>query len=243
MSQSRNHLGQPIGAPVANWTPRARPPHTPITGRFCQIQKLDPAAHAAELFEGNRLDVEGRNWTYLPYGPFQKLDEYRAWLDAIAQAEDPLFHTIVDLSSGKAAGIASLMRIDPPNGVIEVGHINYSPLLQRKPHATEAMFLLMSRVFDELGYRRYEWKCDNCNFPSRAAAERYGFTFEAVFRQAVVYRERNRDTAWFSIVDSEWPAIKRAYQRWLAPANFDAAGIQQQPLSTFMTDERLVVAG
>ena len=243
MLQLRNSLGQPIGAPLPDWTPRPRPPHKSITGRFCRIEKLDPATHAADLFAGNKLDVEGRNWTYLAYGPFERLEDYRGWLDTIAKPEDPLFHTIVDLSTGKAVGIASLMRIDPPNGVIEVGHINYSPLLQRKPHASEAMFLLMSRVFDELGYRRYEWKCDNCNLPSRAAAERYGFTFEGVFRRAVVYRNRNRDTAWFSILDSEWPAIKRAYQRWLAPANFDASGIQKVPLSACLAGERSVKAG
>lgn len=243
MSQLRNSLGQPIGAALPDWTPRPRPPHKPLVGRFCRIEKLDPAAHAADLFAGNKLDVEGRNWTYLAYGPFERLEDYRGWLDMIAKPDDPLFHTIVDLSTGKAVGIASLMRIDPSNGVIEVGHINYSPRLQRKPHASEAMFLLMSRVFDELGYRRYEWKCDNCNLPSRAAAERYGFTFEGIFRQAVVYRGRNRDTAWFSILDSEWPAIKRAYQRWLAPANFDASGIQKVPLSACLAGERSVKAG
>ena len=231
MSQTLNSFGQPVGFDVPNWTARPKPPRTPITGRSCRVEMLDPDKHAADLFAGNRLDVEGRNWTYLPYGPFEKLDDYRAWLEGIAKPEDPLFHTIVDLASGKAVGIASLMRIDPANGVIEVGHINYSPLLQRKPHATEAMYLLMARVFEELGYRRYEWKCDNSNMPSRAAAERYGFTFEGVFRQAVIYRGRNRDTAWFSITDREWPAIKRAYQQWLEPSNFAADGSQKRKLS------------
>ena len=125
MSEFRNALGQPIGAPVPNWTPRSRPSYTPISGRFCRVEKLDPVAHAADLFAGNRLDVEGRNWTYLPYGPFERIEDYRTWLDTIAAPDDPLFHTIIDLATGKAVGIASLMRIDPPNGVIEVGHINY----------------------------------------------------------------------------------------------------------------------
>lgn len=238
MSQTMNALGQPVGAAVPGWTARPRPPRSAIAGRFCRIEMLEPAAHAADLFAGNRLDAEGRNWTYLAYGPFERLEDYRAWLDSIAKPEDPLFHTIIDLASGKAVGIASLMRIDPPNGVIEVGHINYSPLLQRKPHATEAMYLLMRRVFDELGYRRYEWKCDNCNGPSKAAAERYGFTFEGVFRQAVIYKGRNRDTAWFSITDKEWPAIRSGYEQWLEAGNFDASGRQKARLADLIAAAR-----
>jgi RimJ/RimL family protein N-acetyltransferase len=238
MTQTRNSLGQSVGAPVPDWTARPKPPRTPIAGRYCRVEMLDPAKHAADLFAGNKLDVEGRNWTYLAYGPFERLDDYRAWLETVAASEDPLFHTILDADSGKAIGIASLMRIDPANGVIEVGHINYSPLLQRKPHATEAMYLLMKRVFDELGYRRYEWKCDNCNDPSKAAAERYGFTYEGLFRQATVYKGRNRDTAWFSITDKEWPAIKRGFEQWLAPANFDAAGGQRSKLAELIAKSR-----
>jgi RimJ/RimL family protein N-acetyltransferase len=130
------------------------------------------------------------------------------------------------------------MRIDPSHGVIEVGNINYSPLLQRKPAATEAMYLMMRRVFDELGYRRYEWKCDSLNAPSRAAAQRLGFQFEGIFRQAVVNKGRNRDTAWYSIIDSEWPALKQAFEQWLAPENFDAAGKQKRPLSAFIAAAR-----
>ena len=141
--------------------------------------------------------------------------------------DDPLFHTVIDGQSGRAVGVASLMRIDPPVGVIEVGGINYSPLLQQKPAATEAMFLLMRRVFDELGYRRYEWKCDNLNAPSRAAAARLGFRFEGIFRQATVYKGRNRDTAWFAIIDSEWPLLEETFLRWLDPTNFDDHGQQR----------------
>jgi len=149
----------------------------------------------------------------------------------VAKADDPLFHTIVDLATGKAVGVATFMRIDRASGVIEVGNINYSPLLQRTPAATEAMFLMMRRVFEELGYRRYEWKCDSLNAPSRAAALRLGFQFEGIFRQAVVYKGRNRDTAWFSIIDSEWPSLKRAYEQWLGPENFDAEGRQKRKLA------------
>jgi RimJ/RimL family protein N-acetyltransferase len=238
MPDARNELGQPVGSAVVNWAARARPPREPIEGRFCRIEMLDPARHASDLFEGKQLDRAGHNWTYLPYGPFATLADYRAWLDGVAAADDPLFHTIIDIASGKAVGIASLMRIDPANGVIEVGHIHYSPLLQRRPHATEAMYLLMARVFDELGYRRYEWKCNSLNQPSVDAAKRYGFTYEGLFRQAAVVKGANRDTSWFSIIDHEWPATKQGYQAWLAPANFDADGHQQASLATCIAAAR-----
>ncbi|HWB46202.1 MAG TPA: GNAT family protein [Hyphomicrobiaceae bacterium] len=228
----------PVGRPLPDWTARAAPPRTPMQGRFCRLEPLDPARHARALFDANSLDREGRNWTYLFVGPFADFAAYQAWLEKVAPSNDPLFHTIIDESNGKPVGVATFMRIDPPNGVIEVGNINYSPLLQRKPAATEAMFLMMRRVFDELGYRRYEWKCDSLNAPSRAAALRLGFQFEGIFRQAVVYKGRNRDTAWFSIIDSEWPALKRAYEQWLRPENFDAAGQQKQKLSALIAASR-----
>lgn len=201
-----------------------------MLGRFCRLEPLNVETHAADLFAANSLDAEGRNWTYLSVGPFADFQAYRAWLARVEASEDPQFSTIVDARSGKAAGVAALMRIDRANGVIEVGHINYSPLLQRQPAATEAMFLLMCRVFDELGYRRFEWKCDSLNAASRAAAQRLGFTYEGLFRQAVVYKGRNRDTAWFSIVDAEWPALRAGYERWLSPDNFDAGGRQKLSL-------------
>jgi RimJ/RimL family protein N-acetyltransferase len=156
----------------------------------------------------------------------------------VAKADDPLFHSIVDAKTGKAVGVATFMRIDRANGVIEVGNINYSPLLQRTPAATEAMFLMMARVFDELKYRRYEWKCDSLNAPSRAAALRLGFQYEGLFRQAVIYKGRNRDTTWFSIVDGEWPRLKRAYEQWLAPENFDGEGRQKRGLSELIQAAR-----
>ena len=202
-----------------------------MAGRFCRVESLDPGRHAADLFAANQLDAEGRNWTYLFQEPFRDLEPYRAWLEQVAKGDDPLFHTIVDLKTGKAVGVATFMRIDRASGVIEVGNINYSPLLQRTPAATEAMFLMMARVFDELGYRRYEWKCDSLNAPSRAAALRLGFQYEGLFRQAVIYKGRNRDTTWFSIIDSEWPRLKRAYEQWLAPENFDGDGKQRRALN------------
>ena len=207
-------------------------------GRFCRVEPLDAERHAADLFAANQLDAEGRNWTYLFQEPFRDLQSYRAWLEQVAEADDPLFHTIIDLKTGKAVGVATFMRIDRANGVIEVGNINYSPLLQRTPAATEAMFLMMARVFDELKYRRYEWKCDSLNAPSRAAALRLGFQYEGLFRQAVIYKGRNRDTTWFSMVDSEWPRLKRAYEQWLAPENFDGEGRQKRGLSELIQAAR-----
>jgi RimJ/RimL family protein N-acetyltransferase len=229
-----NHLGQAIGFPVPNWTARPRPPHAPIRGRFTDIEMLSVEQHAADLHAANLLDSEGRNWTYLPYGPFSQLEDYQAWMRQTCGGEDPLFHAIIDKATGKAVGIGSYLRIEPGVGVIEVGHINYSPLAQRRPVATEAMFLLMRRVFDELGYRRYEWKCDALNAPSCAAALRLGFRFEGIFQQATIYKGRNRDTAWYAITDKEWPARRAAFEAWLDPQNFDADGKQRCKLSAFM---------
>jgi RimJ/RimL family protein N-acetyltransferase len=233
MIQHYNELGQPIGAPLPDWSPRPFPPRTPTEGRFCRVEPLALEKHAAELFEANTDDPSGRNWTYLPYGPFATLELYRAWIEEMCARRDPQFHAIVDRESDRAVGVASLMRIDTTAGVIEVGGINYSPRLQRRPAATEAMYLLMRRVFDELKYRRYEWKCDALNAPSRAAAARLGFRYEGLFRQATVYKGRNRDTAWFSIIDSEWSLLRRAFECWLDPANFDGAGQQRQTLQSF----------
>ena len=228
--QRRNQFGQPIGAPAPDWTPRPRPPVTPMAGRLCRVEPLDAARHIDDMHAAFSEAADGRDWTYLPDDYIER-EAYRAWLTKFGAAGDPMPHVIVDQAAGKAVGTASFLRIDPANGVIEVGYILLAPRLQRTPAATEAMFLMMRRVFDELGYRRYEWKCDSLNAPSRAAALRLGFRFEGIFRQAVVYKGRNRDTAWFSIIDSEWPALKRAYERWLDPANFDAGGRQRERLS------------
>jgi RimJ/RimL family protein N-acetyltransferase len=225
-----NHLGQPVGDPVPGWTTRPRPPRTPMIGRYCRVEPLDPGRHAEQLFGAYREDPEGRHWTYLPVEPFTDLDAYRRWLSEIAAKDDPLFHAIVDIETGEACGIASFMRIEPSGGVIEVGHINFSPRLQATTAATEAMYLMMRRAFDELGYRRYEWKCDSLNEPSCRAAERLGFTFEGTFRQHWIVKGRNRDTSWFSILDSEWPAVRARFERWLAPDNFDENGEQRRRL-------------
>jgi len=238
MTVLTNTLGQPIGFPVPGWQPRPLPPRTPMQGRTCDVVPLNPDRHGPELHDANSENKDGSNFTYLGAGPFASLADYRKWIDETCLSDDPLFHAIIDKKSGKAVGIASYLRIDAKVGVIEVGHINHAPRLQHTVASTEAMFLMMRRVFDELGYRRYEWKCDSLNEPSRRAAQRLGFTFEGIFRQAIMYRGRNRDTAWFSIIDKEWPALKQAYEAWLAPENFDEGGKQRRRLADLIATER-----
>ncbi len=230
MESLLNDLGQPIGDPLQDWTPASPPPRVPIEGRFCRLEPLDPDRHAEALFAANAADGTGRSWTYLAYGPFQTLASYREWMSATCLGDDPQFYAIIDLVDGQPAGVASFLRIAPASGSIEVGHIHYSLRLQRRPAATEAMYLLMQRAF-ELGYRRYEWKCDALNAASRAAALRLGLSFEGIFRQATVYKNRNRDTAWYAAIDTEWPALREAFQTWLAPNNFDAQGQQRARLT------------
>lgn len=213
-----------------NWQSASIPPRTTIEGKYCRIEPIDPDRHATELFEAFRADQENRIWTYLPYGPFVDAGALTEWIRRECLGPDPMFHAVIDKSRGTAAGVASFLRIMPAIGTIEVGHINYSPSLQRRQAATEAMYLLMRRVFDELGYRRYEWKCDALNARSRTAALRLGFQFEGIFRQATIYKGRNRDTAWYSIIDTDWPIVSQAFEAWLDPENFDAAQRQRRSL-------------
>ena len=201
-----------------------------MSGIWCRVEILVPEKHAEELYAAYVKQRHDQDWTYLPYGPFEHFDGYQSWLTKTCSGDDPLFHTIIETETNKAVGVASFLRLQPGVGVIEVGHIHFSPLLQKTPVATEAMFLMMSRVFDELGYRRYEWKCDALNAPSRKAAKRFGFSFEGVFRQATMYKNRNRDTAWFGIIDQDWPIIKKSFQTWLKPDNFDTQGRQKKSL-------------
>mgnify|MGYP001100850318 CR=1 FL=1 len=225
-----NDLGQPIGFPLPGWTPPPSPTRDPLPGRYCRLEPLDPDRHAAALFTADAADETGRSWTYLPYGPFRTLPDYRDWMRAHCLGDDSLFFAILDLADGLPAGVASYLRIAPASGSIEVGHIHYAPRLQRTVAATEAMFLMMQRAF-ELGYRRYEWKCDALNAASRAAAQRLGLSFEGIFRQATIYKGRNRDTAWYAAVDTEWPALRAAFQAWLDPGNFDGQGRQRTRLA------------
>ena len=243
---AQNALGQPIGDPVSGWVPPLPPARQVLQGRYCRLEPLDAHRHAASLHAASALDVDHRNWTYLAYGPWASLDAYATWVAQMAASDDPLFYAVVvpgsksepefepefePKSASEAVGVASYLRIMPASGSIEVGHINFSPRLQHTQAATESMYLMMRHAF-QLGYRRYEWKCDALNAPSRAAAQRLGFSYEGIFRQATVYKGRSRDTAWFASIDQEWPALEAAFEQWLAAANFDAHGRQRVSLSS-----------
>jgi RimJ/RimL family protein N-acetyltransferase len=231
MSGRMNAYGQPIGPPVETWRERRQPARTAMDGRYCRVEPVDVERHARSLFAAYTQAPDDRDWTYLFSERPASIGLFRQHLTNLAASNDPLHYAVVERASDQAIGTASLMRIEPVHGVIEVGNIGYSPLLKRTPAGTEAMYLLMRRVFDELHYRRYEWKCDSLNAPSCAAAKRYGFRFEGVFRNAVVYKNRSRDTAWFSVIADEWPRIRAAFQIWLDPQNFDAHCRQQRPLA------------
>lgn len=233
MPDRHNAYGQPVGPLLPGWTARPLPPRRAIEGRYCVLEPLDAARHADDLHAAYAQAPDGRDWTYLGVERPADLAGTRAHIERAAQSADPMHFAVVDRQSGRAIGTLALMRIDPANGAIEVGSVNFSPLLKHTPMSTEAQHLLMKLAFDELGYRRYEWKCDNFNEPSKRAAMRLGFQFEGVFRQAVVYKGRSRDTAWFSITDGEWPMLRAALERWLAPANFDAEGRQRMALDRF----------
>jgi len=220
--------GLPVG-PVVDASPAARPGAASLVGRFGRVETLDPKRHGQPLWEA--LEGHDRLWTYLPSsGPFASGPEFLAWLAGWVELRDSVAHAIVDLS-GRAVGVASLKEIRPAMRVIEIGHLVYSPALQRTPLATEAQYLLARYVFETLGYRRYEWICDALNATSRRAVARLGFTFEGILRQHMIAKGRNRDTALYSMLDCEWPARKAAFERWLAPDNFDADGRQRAPLN------------
>ena len=212
-----------------SWTPARPPERATLEGESVRLEPLDAERHGDELFAASVGADE--SWFYLPYGPFAGREEFGAWLRIRAALRDPLAFAIVDKGSGKASGIETLMSIEPEHGSIEIGHIWLSPRLQRTRQATEAIFLLARYSFDELGNRRLEWKCDAANAPSRRAAERYGFVPEGVFRQHRVIKGRNRDTAWYSITDGEWPSRRAAFESWLSPQNFDAGGRQKRSLA------------
>jgi len=227
---AKSEVAMLIG-PRVDGSPARRPGRTTLPGRAVTLAPLDPQAHGDSLYEGTRGEAGDRLWQYLFEGPFADRAAFDIHLRRIAASEDPLFFAILDNASGRAVGYASYMRIEPVHRVIEVGSILYTPRLQQTTLATEAMYLMARHVFEDLGYRRYEWKCNALNAPSRRAALRFGFRFEGIFRQHMIVKGRNRDTAWFSMLDSEWPVRKANFERWLDPSNFGQDGRQKAALS------------
>lgn len=225
-----NKHGQPVGEIVKDWSVPETPRRTILAGHYCSLAPLESEAHAAELFQAFESDSSGQDWTYLSYGPFPGPEEFFACIAGQSRSPDPLFFAVIDDESKCAAGLVSFMRMAPAAGTIEIGHIHFSPRIQRRVVATEAIFLMLRCIFS-LGYRRCEWKCNALNEGSRRAALRLGFSFEGIFRQAGVVKGRNRDTAWYSMLDREWPALSRAFESWLAPENFTATGDQRRRLS------------
>jgi len=226
-----NSFGQTVGATVEGWSERSRPERTVLTGNYCRVEPVDVERHAAALYAAYMQTPDARDWTYLFYERPESAELFYGYLETLAASSDPLHFTIVASEGGQPLGTAALMRIEPVHGVIEIGSIGYSALLKQTRAGTEAMYLLMCYVFDKLRYRRYEWKCDSLNAPSCAAARRYGFQFEGIFRKAIIYKNRSRDTAWFSIIEEEWPLIRTAFEIWLDPDNFDPVGRQRRALA------------
>lgn len=227
-----NQFGQPVGDALLDWQPRQPPERQVLTGTYCRLEPLC-ADHAEALFDAYQHAPDTRSWTWLLREPDASVEAFTAWVVSVCQLADPVHFTVIDNQTDRPVGTLALMRIDPANGVIEVGHVHFSPLLSRTPMSTEAQYLLMRYVFDELGYRRYEWKCNSLNAPSRRAALRLGFKYEGRFRQALVIKGRNRDTDWFSLLDSEWPAAATAFQKWLAADNFTDGGEQIRSLESW----------
>ena len=215
--------------PGLDWKPARLPQRVPLEGETVVLEPVDSKRHAIALFTSSSAAPE--LWQHVAYGPFEDQRAFSKWLDERAATDDPLFYAIVDRAAGGARGMASYLRMEPQHGVIEIGHIWFAPALQRTRQATEAIFLLARHAFDDLGYRRLEWKCDSLNTASRRAAERFGFVFECVFRQHMVVKGRNRDTAWYSMTDVEWPSRRAAFEAWLAPDNFNSEGVQRRSLA------------
>jgi RimJ/RimL family protein N-acetyltransferase len=216
---------------LSAWTARPRPERRVLDGRYARLEPLDPARHGDELFEAGSGPDAKDLWRYLWDGPYPDRASFEGWLTRAASTDDPLFFAVRDKATGRIEGRMSFLRADPANGVVETGHILFGPRLARTRAATEAIYLQARHVFDDLGYRRFEWKCNNANEPSKRAALRLGFTFEGVFRQHMIVKGRNRDTAWFAMLDHEWPALRAAFERWLAPDNFDERGRQRLSLA------------
>ena len=231
MANYNNSFEQPVGFPVPDWKVCQIPPRSTVSGNWCRVEGLDVKKHTKDLYNAFLKNNDDSNWTYLRYGPFESLDQFECWLKNSVTGNDPVFYAVIDLKTEKATGICAYLRIQPLVGVIELGNIHFSPLLKKTTMATEAMYLMMRRAFDELCYRRCEWKCDSLNEASKNTALRLGFTFEGIFRQALVYKGRNRDTAWYSVIDKNWPKLNKSFEKWLSPENFNSQGEQQKSLS------------
>jgi RimJ/RimL family protein N-acetyltransferase len=228
--QTINEFDQVVGQEINDWVPAKKPEKINLEGAYCSLIPLDIPLHAAALFEAFQYENQGESWTYLPYGPFDTYQEFHNWLANIACGDDPFFYTIMDKKNNKPVGMCAYGWIDPQHGVIEAAHIHFSKYLKNTPAATEAMYLMMHYAFEDLHYRRYQWRCNALNKPSWFAAERLGFKFEGIFRQHNVCKNRNRDTAWFSILDHEWPVLKTKFQKWLDLSNFSKEGKQKVSL-------------
>ncbi len=233
--------GPVFGHPV-DTAPAPRPRREVLSGRFVDIVPFDVVRHASDLYTLSHGNDREWQWAYLGVPPFESLKSFTSYYAVAAEKEDPLLYAILDKATGRAVGHATYLRIEPAHRVIEVGNILFTPALQRRPGGTEAMYLMARYAFETLGYRRYEWKCNALNAPSRRAAERYGFRFEGVFRNHMIIKGRNRDTAWFGMTEEEWPQRAVAFESWLAPENFDAGGNQKVGLGT-LNAERLEVEG
>lgn len=215
---------------LSNWKGARRPDRTVLDGRYTRLEPLDPALHGTDLLESAQQPGGDDRFRYLFEEPPPDAAAFQPWLDQAAASTDPLFYAVIDKSTGRAEGRQSLMRITPEHGVIEIGHILWGPAIARTRVCTEALYLFAAHAFDELGYRRFEWKCNDLNAPSKRAAGRFSFTHEGVFRNHMVTKGRNRDTSWFAMVDADWPRLKIRYEAWLRPGNFDAAGKQRTRL-------------
>lgn len=224
-----DQAGHTVGLPVASLEPAERPTGAALKGSRVRLEQLSADHHAHDLYDALQANPAGTLWTYMPHGPFDSEGEFVKWVASVDHSTDPLFYAIIDVATEKPVGIASYLRIDTHNRTIEVGWLTFSEKLRRSAAATEAMYLMATHAF-ELGFRRYEWKCNALNAPSIAAAERLGFSFEGLFRNAVIVKGHNRDTAWFAFTDSDWPAIRAAHEAWLDPANFDDNGNQKSSL-------------
>ncbi len=222
---------RPVGAIVEPKPPGSKPDMRPIHGRFMLLMPVSVGEHARDLYDSFQFsDPHGHVWTYMPYGPWDSFEQFAEWLKEREAARDPWFYAFIRRDTGKACGMGAFMRCDAANGVIEIGHIWMAPGLQRTREATEAIFLMIRHCFDDLGVRRLEWKCDALNAPSRKAAERFGFSFEGIFHQHMIVKGRNRDTAWYAMLDKDWPRVRAGFERWLRPENFDGKGRQKAPL-------------